>query len=172
LNKRGEIKKMENHEAQPYRTTFPVDEIERMIYEYRKKKEKENPTRGGYQGLENKSYGLTDLLKADERVIEEEVESIEHQIAEREKIKQRNITFLEDQRKKLEEFLNRTECFTYKPMGIINAVRSKLMTQLVQVELKKGEEYVNAFRDVQRLEAEKRELLSEERADEGGSGWS
>ena len=153
---------MENHE-QPYRTTFPVDDISKAMYEYDKKKD-ENPS-DNYP--DNKSYGLNEIVKADEKIAADEIDSIEQQIAEREKIKQRNIKFLEEQRQKLEDFMNRTECFTYKASGIINAVRSKLATHLVQVELKKGEEYVNTFKDVQRLEEQKRKLLAEEEADQG-----
>jgi ligand-binding sensor protein len=48
-----------------------------------------------------------------------------------------------------------------------NEVKSKLTTLLVQVEMKKGEEYVNAFRDVQRLEEEKRRLSTEEKENKG-----
>ena len=158
---------MENHE-QPYRTTFPVDDITKVMYEYNKKKD-ENPN-DNYQSLDNKSYSLNELVKADEKIAAHEIDSIEQQIAEREKIKQRNIKFLEEQRQKLEDFMNRTECFTYKASGIINAVRSKLATHLVQVELKKGEEYVNTFKDVQRLEEQKRKLLAEEEADQGWLG--
>jgi len=164
---RGEVRKMENYKP-TYNAMFPVDDISKVMYDYNKNKNG-NPI-DNYSSLENKAYGLDDLVKADERIVEDEIDSIEHQVAEREKIKQRNIRFLEEQRQKLEEFMNRTECFTYKTAGIINAVRSKLTTQLVQVDLKKGEEYVNAFRDVQRLEAEKRKLLTEERADEGWLG--
>ena len=157
-------------ETIPYGPVFPVDEISQALYQYnKKKKEILNDT---YSALASKDYGLEALAKADERIRDGEIDSIEHQIAEREKIKRRNILFLEDQRQKLEGFMNRTECFTYRPSGVINAVRSKLATQLVQVELKKGEEYVNAFRDVQRLEEEKRRLLAEEGADEGWSEWS
>jgi hypothetical protein len=152
---------MENHE-QPYRTTFPVDDISKVMYEYNKKNN-ENPN----DSYQNKSYGLDEMVKEDEKIVADEIDSIEHQIAEREKIKQRNIIFLEEQRQKLEDFMNRTECFTYNASGIINAVRSKLTTQLVQVDLKKGEEYVNTFRDVQRLEEQKRKILAEERADQG-----
>ena len=152
-------------ETIPYGLTFPVDEAGKFLYEYNKKKNETFSDK--YSG---KAYGLDSLLKADEKVIGEEIESIDFQIAEREKIKQRNVRFLEDQRKKLEGFLNQTECFTYKPSGVINAVRSKLATQLVMVELKKGDEYVIVFRDVQRLEEEKRKLLAEEMADEGWLG--
>lgn len=156
---------MEAYQTIQYRPTFPVDEAGKFVYEYNKGR-KEMP-KDNYQSCDNKAYGLDSLLKADEKVIGEEIESIGFQIAERERIKRRNVLFLEEQRKKLECFLNQTECFTYKPSGIINAVRSKLATQLVQVDLKKGEEYVNAFKDVQRLEEEKRKLLADERADEG-----
>ena len=156
---------MESYETMQYGPTFPVDEAGKFLYEYDKRKKE--IAKDNYQSLGNKAYGLDALLKADEKVIGEEIESIEHLIAEREKIKRRNVLFLEEQRRKLEGFLNQTECFTYKPAGIINAVRSKLATQLVQVDLKKGEEYVNAFKDVQRLEEEKRKLLTEEKADKG-----
>ena len=156
---------MENYEK-PYRTIFPIDDISRVMYDYNKKKSENS--NDSYLG--SKAYGLDEMVKADEKVLADEIDSIEHQIAEREKIKQRNIIFLENQRQKLEEFMNRTECFTYNTPGLINSVRSKLTTQLVQVDLKKGEEYVNAFRDMQRLEEEKRKLLAEERADEGWLG--
>ena len=110
--------------------------------------------------------GLDSLLKADEKLLRDEKENIEFQIAEREKIKLKNIKFLEWQRERLEELINRTECLTYGVMGA-NEVRNKLTTQLVEVELKKGEEYVNAFRDIQRLEEQKRKLTREAGEDEG-----
>ncbi len=110
--------------------------------------------------------GLDSLLREDERITSDEILNIEHQIADREKIKQRNIRFLEWQREKLEELVNRTRCFDYAAMGT-NEIKNRLLTQLVQVELKKGEEYVNCFRDVQRLEEEKRKLLSESSEDKG-----
>ena len=153
---------MGNYEQIPYRPILPADNISKVLYEYNKKKD-ENPN----DSYRNKAYGLNDLVKEDERIAADEIDSIEHQIAEREKIKQSNIRFLEEQRQKLEGFMNTTECFTYNASGIINAVRSKLTTQLVQVDLKKGEEYVNTFRDIQRLEEQKRKLLAEETADQG-----
>jgi hypothetical protein len=110
--------------------------------------------------------GLDSLMQADERIMVDEIGNIEFQIAEREKIKQKNLKFLEWQREKLEELVNRTKCFDYAAMGT-NEIRNKFVTQLVQVELKKGDEYVNAFRDVQRLEEQKRELLSEGAEDKG-----
>ena len=110
--------------------------------------------------------GLDSLIQADERIMADEIGNIEFQLAEREKIKQKNLKFLEWQREKLEELVNRTKCFDYAAMGT-NEIRNKLITQLVQVELKKGDEYVTAFRDVQRLEEEKRKLLSEGAEDKG-----
>jgi len=151
---------MESYQMIEYKPTFPLGEAGKFFYEYQKKKSESVSDK--YSGA-----GLDDVLKSDERTLLEEVESIDFQIAEREKIKQRNVRFLEDQRRKLEGFLNQTECFTYKPSGVLNAVRGKLATQLVMVEMKKGDEYVNAFRDVQRLEEEKRKLLGEAKADEG-----
>ena len=112
------------------------------------------------------NIGLDSLIQADERITVDEIGNIEFQIAEREKIKRRNLKFLEWQREKLEELMNRSKCFDYAAMGT-NEIRNKLITQLVQVELKKGDEYVNAFRDVQRLEEQKRELLSEGAEDKG-----
>jgi hypothetical protein len=110
--------------------------------------------------------GLDSLLKADEKILMDEIENIEFQIAEREKIKQRNLRFLEWQREKLEELINRTECLNYRITGP-NEIKNRLTTQLVQVELKKGDEYVNAFRDIQRLEEQKRKLAREGGEDEG-----
>ena len=112
------------------------------------------------------NVGLDSLIQGDERIVTEEIGNIEFQIAEREKIKQRNLKFLEWQREKLEELVNRSKCFDYAAMGT-NEIRNKLITQLVQVELKKGDEYVNAFRDVQRLEEQRRKLLSEGAEDKG-----
>jgi hypothetical protein len=116
--------------------------------------------------LNYQNMGLDSLMQADERIMGDEIGNIEFQIAEREKIKQKNLKFLEWQREKLEELVNRTKCFDYAAMGT-NEIRNKLVTQLVQVELKKGDEYVTAFRDVQRLEEEKRKLLSEGAEDKG-----
>ena len=109
---------------------------------------------------------MDSLIQGDERIVTEEIGNIEFQIAEREKIKQKNLKFLEWQREKLEELDNRSKLFDYAAMGT-NEIKNKLITQLVQVELKKGDEYVNAFRDVQRLEEQKRELLSESSEDKG-----
>jgi vacuolar-type H+-ATPase subunit I/STV1 len=159
---------MQDYESMPYRPILAVDDMSRLMYQYNNEKNKNHID--SYQIPNKNTHSLNSLVKEDERIVADEIENIEHQIAEREKIKQRNIKFLEEQRQKLEDFMNRTECFTYRASGMINAVRNKLTTQLVQVELKKGEEYVNAFRDMQRLEAEKRRLLAEERADEGWLG--
>jgi len=41
--------------------------------------------------------------------------------------------------------------------------RGKLATQLVMVDMRKGEEYVNAFKDVQRLEEKKGASLKKDR---------
>ena len=118
-------------------------------------------------GIPNyQNIGLDSLIQADERILTDEIGNIEFQIAEREKIKQRNLKFLEWQREKLEELINRAKCFDYAVMGT-NEIKNRLITQLVQVELKKGDEYVNTFRDVQRLEEHKRRLLSDGAEDKG-----
>ncbi len=146
---------------------------------YHNAKDKEGIRQGGdacsfsdkrkkFEGKNHENEGLDSLLRENERILESEIERIDEQIAEREKIKQRNLRFLEWQRQKLEEMINSTPCFNYNLMGG-NEVRNRLTTLLVQVELKKGEEYVDAFRDTQRLEEQKRQLLTDR---EEEKGWS
>ena len=135
-----------------------------VIYESRSQGTASNSVKKSSYAYQN--AGLDSLLREDERITSDEILNIEHQVAEREKIKQRNLSFLEWQREKLEELVNRTRCFDYAAMGT-NEIKNRLLTQLVQVELKKGEEYVTCFRDVQRLEEEKRKLLSESSEDKG-----
>jgi hypothetical protein len=156
----------EYSEVMPYRPSSSADEA-MAFYEYKKK----DPSAKS-PGFESQAYDMAGMLKGEEKSLEDELLDIEHQVAERERIKRRNVCFLEEQRQKLESMLNTLECFSYRPAGIVNSVKSKLMTQMVQVELKKGEEYVTAFRDVQRLEEQKRKLLSEGKEAGGWSGWS
>lgn len=122
-----------------------------------------------YEFKPKQEYDLSALLAADESTIENETNSIEIQIAERERIKLKNIYFLEHQRQSLEEHINRTRCFEYNPPKNISVIRNGLTTQLVQIELKKREEYTNCFRDIQRLHEQKRKLLAEK---DDGRGWS
>ena len=112
---------------------------------------------------------LNDLLDSDRLLLKNEIERIEFQIAEREKIKQRNLLFLESQRRKLEDQLNQLKCYEYNAPPLINSAKSTIQTQMVNMDLRKGEEYVSAFRDVQRLEEMKRNLLSES---EETAGWA
>lgn len=114
-----------------------------------------------YELKPNEQYDITALLKEDEQNIENEINSIEQQIALRERIKLRNVDFLEHQRRKIEKQINKTQCFEYNPQAGVGAVRNGLTTQMVQVDLKKGEEYNNCFRDIQRLEEQKRNLLTQ-----------
>ncbi|MBM3199985.1 hypothetical protein FJZ53_03520 [Candidatus Woesearchaeota archaeon] len=87
---------MEGYQMLDYKPTFPVDDTAKLMYEYNKENE---ATNSKYAGV---GVGLEDVLKSDERTLLEEVECIYFQIAERERIKQRNVRFLEDQRRKLE----------------------------------------------------------------------
>jgi len=121
-----------------------------------------------YEFNPKQEYDLTALLATEENNIEDEVNSIELQIAERERIKLKNIYFLEHQRQSVESQINRTRCFEYNPPKSISIIRNGLTTQLVQIELKKGEEYTNCFRDIQRLHEQKRRLLAEK---DDGRGW-
>ena len=121
-----------------------------------------------YELKPKQQYDISALLAAEENNLEDEVHSIEIQIAERERIKLKNIYFLEHQRQSLEEQINRTKCFEYNPPKNISVIRNGLTTQLVQIELKKGEEYTNCFRDIQRLHEQKRRLLAEK---DDGREW-
>lgn len=121
-----------------------------------------------YQFKPKQQYDISALLADEDNNIEDEIHSIELQVAEREHIKQKNIYFLEHQRQSIEEQINRTRCFEYNPPKNISVIRNGLTTQLVQIELKKGEEYTNCFRDIQRLEEQKRNLLAEK---DDGKEW-
>jgi len=102
---------------------------------------------------------LQNLFLEDYQAANQKLESIEHRIAERKKLELLNIEKLERQRKKLEDMLNDLPCPELNP-GILST-RATLGTEMVRVQMKKGEEAVNAFRDVERLEDEKRKLLEE-----------
>jgi len=80
---------MEAYQTIQYKPVFPVDEAGRFMYEYNKKKSETLSDK--YSG---KASGLYDILKADEKTLTEEIESIETQIAEREKIKLQNYSLL------------------------------------------------------------------------------
>ena len=114
-----------------------------------------------YFGDIDDKYILENLFKEDLYTSQKTLESIGHRIAERKKLEYKNICNLESMRQKIESSLNRFEFFGYNPNPRITAVKSKLETEMVHIELKKGEEAVNAFRDVERLEEEKRKLLEE-----------
>jgi len=83
---------MEGYQMLECKPTFTAGESGKFLYEYNKKKEVVDSK---YSGA-----GLDDVLKSDERTLLEEVESIDFRIAERERIKQRNVRFLEEQRRK------------------------------------------------------------------------
>lgn len=122
--------------------------------------EKMQPNQNYFGDMENKAI-LENLFKEDLYTTKQSIESIEHRIAERKKLEYKNIQNLERQRQKIEESLNTLHCFGYNPNPKLTSVKSRLETEMVHLELKKGEEAVNGFRDVERLEEEKRKLLEE-----------
>ncbi len=110
----------------------------------------------------NQDYlNIEDIFKQDNLNQLNQLESIEHQIAERKKLKYRNAIELDHQIKKVEEILNELDCFGYNPHPSVTQLRSSLQTDMIRLELKKGEEAGHASRDVARLETEKRKILSE-----------
>lgn len=121
-----------------------------------------------YQPIKGYELSLNNLFAEDKKMLAGEIQSLEHQIAEREQIKKRNISFLGFQRQKIEEQLNQADLFSSGYSWNASPVRAKLLTMMVQIDLKKGEEYVLMFRDIQRLEEQKRKLLEEQQAGE----WS
>ena len=68
-------------------------------------------------------------------------------------------------RKKLESTVNMFDCFSYNPGPNIIATKSKLETEMIRLEMKKNDETIWAFRDVERLESEKRKILGDIRED-------
>jgi len=116
-----------------------------------------------YQNTVGEDYLLSTILNQDAQNSEQSILDIDHRIAERKKLEYKNIIELERARQKVEECLNSISwlCSEYNPNPKSLAVKSKLETEMVRIELKKGEEAVNCFRDVERLEAEKRKLLED-----------
>ena len=84
----------------------------------------------------------------------------ETDIAERKKLSYQVISNLEEQRKKLESSINTIKFNDYNPAGMTQ-IRTKLETELVKVEMGKGEEAIAAFRDIEMLEQEKRKVIEE-----------
>jgi hypothetical protein len=116
---------------------------------------------GNYLGALDDKYILENLFQEDFYTSQKTLESIERRIAERKKLEYKNICNLERMRQKIESSLNTFSCFGYNPNPRMTSVKSRLETEMVHLELKKGEEAVKAFVDVERIEAEKRELLEE-----------
>ncbi len=109
----------------------------------------------------DEAHILENLLKEETNNTEQTLECIEHRIAERKKLEYKNIIGLEGQRQKIEGMINTFQCFSYNPSQNQVMVKSKLETEMTRIEMKKGEEAVHAFRDVERLEAEKRKILED-----------
>jgi hypothetical protein len=102
---------------------------------------------------------LESLFKEDYYTAKNSLDNIETRIAERKRLEYRNINDLEHQRQKLEQTLNIFYNLGYSQNSL--SMRSKLETEMVRLEIKKGEEGITAFRDVQELETEKRKILEE-----------
>ena len=121
-----------------------------------------------YQSTAGENYLLDTILSQDTSSSESSLLDIDHRIAERKKLEYKNIKELEWARQKIEQALNSVYCLcsSYNPNPKSLAVRSGLETEMLRIELKKGEEAVDSFRDVERLEAERRKLL-EEASEEG-----
>ena len=117
-----------------------------------------------YGPLDDKDI-LENLLKEESLNSEQTLESIDHRIAERKNLEYKNILDLERQRQKIEGTINSLQCFSYNPNPKLTMVKSKLETEMTRFEMKKGEEAVHAFRDVERLEAEKRKILEDIRGE-------
>ena len=113
----------------------------------------------------DENYILESILKEDSNTAGQTLEIIDHRIAERKKLEYKNVIELERQRQKIEETVNTFQCLSYSPNPKMTMVKSKLETEMTRVELKKGEEAVNSFRDVERLEAEKRKILEDLRGE-------
>ena len=121
-----------------------------------------------YQSTAGENYLLDTILSQDTSSSESSLLDIDHRIAERKKLEYKNIKELEWARQKIEQALNSIYwlCSSYNPNPKSLAVKSRLETEMLRIELKKGEEAVDSFRDVERLEAERRKLL-EEASEEG-----
>ncbi len=117
-------------------------------------------------------YILESIIHADSDSMQKELECVEHRMAERKMIEYRNVQELERLRQKLECSLSMFQCFSYNPNPKLLATKSQLETEMLRLELKKGEEAVDAFRDVERLEQEKRKILGDLREDEAMNVFS
>ena len=108
----------------------------------------------------NASYPLQAIMSGDYNSMQKMLESIESRIAERSLLEYQNIQELERMRSKLEDSVNAFNCF-YQPDQTMLSSKSKIETEMIRLELRKNEEKIDAFRDVERLEAEKRKVLGD-----------
>lgn len=121
-----------------------------------------------FGNLEDKDI-LQDLFKEDYYTAKETLDRIDHRIAERKKLEYKNIYEMERQRRKMEETVNHVQCFGYSPKTTM--IKSKLETEMVNIAIKKGEEAVQSFKDVDRLEADRRKILEDLRGEKSMSSW-
>ena len=117
-----------------------------------------------YEIPNNASYPLQTMMGFDNDSDQKMLEDIEARIGERKHLEYRNIQDLERMRRKLESSANAFNCL-YQPNQTMLATTSKLESEMIRLELRKNEEMVSAFRDVERLESEKRQILGDLRED-------
>ena len=117
-----------------------------------------------YEIPKNPSYPLQTMMGFDNDSDQKMLEDIEARIGERKHLEYRNIQDLERMRRKLESSANAFNCF-YQPDQTMLATTSKLESEMIRLEMKKNDETVCAFRDVERLESEKRKILGDIRED-------
>jgi hypothetical protein len=113
-----------------------------------------------YEIPKDASYPLQTMMGMDCDSEKKTLEELEARIAERKSIEYKNFQELERMRKKLESTVNMFDCF-YQPNQTMLATKSKLESEMIRIEMKKNDETVNAFRDVERLESEKRKILGD-----------
>ena len=123
-----------------------------------------------YPEANDDSYLVSSILGQDLYSSSRSLEGVESRIAERKRLEYRNVVFLERQRQKLEESLNVMSCFGYSPKSMM--VRSRLEAEMIRVEMRKAEEVVTSFRDVERLEYQKRKLVEDLEGQRSTAGLS
>ena len=123
-----------------------------------------------YPEVNDDSYLVSSILGQDLYSSSRSLEGVESRIAERKRLEYRNVVFLERQRQRLEESLNVLSCFGYSPKSMM--VRSRLEAEMIRVEMRKAEEVVTSFRDVERLEYQKRKLVEDLEGQRSTAGLS
>ena len=117
-------------------------------------------------------YVLESITQENTSSMQTTLDSIEARIAERKLMEYRNIQELERSRQKLESSVNTFQCFSYNPNPKMLQTKSRLEAEMIKLDMKRGEEAVSAFRDVERLETEKRKILDDLRDEKSMNFYS